>query len=52
MIILIIIFKGMVIEITMDYPKHKDHNKHKTPHKLNSRLKRRSYELMCDSPLL
>ena len=31
MIIKIIIFKGMVLDITMECPKIKDHNKHKTP---------------------
>ena len=41
MIIMIIIFKGMVIEITMEYPEIRDHNKHKTPHNLNSGLNAR-----------
>ena len=51
-IIKIIIFKGIVIEITIEYPEIRDHNKHKTPHKLKSRLKRKSYKLTCGSPLL
>ena len=45
MTIKIIIFKGMVIEITIEYPKIRDNNKHKTPHNLNSWLKRKSYKL-------
>ena len=52
MIIMIIIFKGMVIEITMEYLEIRDQNKHKTPHNLNSRLKRKSYELTRGPPLL
>ena len=51
MIIKIIIFKVMVIEITIEYPKVRDNNKHKTLHKLNSQLKRKSYEFMCGPPL-
>ena len=41
MIIMIIIFKGIIIEITMDYLEIRDHNKHKAPHNLNSGLKRK-----------
>ena len=52
LIIMIIIFKGMVIEITMEYPEIRDHNKHKTPHNLNSGRKRKSFELTCGPPLL
>ena len=52
MIILIIIFKGMVIEITIKYPKLRDDNKHKTPYKLNFGLKRKTYELMHGHALL
>ena len=52
MIIMIIIFKGIVIEIIMEYLETREHNKHKTPHNLNSRLKRKSYKLMCGPPLL
>ena len=52
MIIMIIIFKGMVTKITMEYPGIRDHNKHKTPHNLNSGLKRKSYELTRGPPLL
>ena len=44
-IIMTIIFKGMVMEITMEYPETRDYNKYKTPHNLNSRLKSKSYEL-------
>ena len=52
MIIMIIVFKGMVIEISMEYTEIRDHNKHKTPHNLNSELKRKSYELTRGPPLL
>ena len=52
MIIMIVIFKGIVTEITIECPKIRDHNKHKTPHNLNSRLKRKSYELTRGPPLL
>ena len=52
MIIMIIIFKGIVIEITMEYPEIRDHNKHKTPHNLSSTLKCKSYELRRGPPLL
>ena len=52
MIITIIIFKGIVIEITIKYPKIRDHNKHKTPHKLKSRLKHKIDELTRGPPLL
>ena len=34
MFIMIIIFKGMVTEITMENPEIRDHIKHKTPQNL------------------
>ena len=34
-IIKIYIFRGMVSEITMEYPEIRNNVKHKTPHKLN-----------------
>ena len=52
MIIKIIIFKGVVIEITIECPEIRDHIKHKTPHKLNFVLKRKSYERTRGPPLL